>query len=74
MTEHVGVFDEFGPDCVDGQLKFAEIFLIEGDVDEDVLSALLQPVLHAHYLQQFGLSLRKRLHFLEDFEDFSFFG
>ncbi len=74
MAEHVGVFDELGADCIDGQLKFTQVLFIEEDIDEDILGALLQSVLDSYHLHQFRLSLRKRLHFLKNLEDLALLG
>jgi hypothetical protein len=55
VVEHVGALDPFGLGGLDRQLYLAEELLLVEHVDQDVVRTLLQSVVHADYLQQFGV-------------------
>jgi hypothetical protein len=50
VAKHVGAFYKLGADSIDCQLELAKVLLIEENIDEDVVSAQLQTILHSHDL------------------------
>ena len=74
MREAVGALDELALGLVYHlQLYLADDCVVELDVDEDVVGALLQSVLYAHYLQLIWVMLTYMLQLLEGLHDFLLF-
>ena len=71
MRKGVGALDELGLGLVvDLQLHLAGEYVVELEVDQYVVGALPQPVLHPHYLHLLGLLGAQHVDFAVDSHDF----
>lgn len=62
VAEGVGALDELGFGLVDHfQLDLANYFVVEPDVQQDVVCALPKPVLYSDYFHPFGVTVANRL-------------